>query len=63
MQRGEVLIGTTCMLLVLCTAAVVGRLFARRMAKVALEANDYFALVALVCVSDVVAMVTNADDR
>ena len=39
------------MLLALCTAAVVGRLFARRRAKVELGADDYFALVALVGIS------------
>ena len=50
-QSGEVLIGIVCMLLALCTAAVVGRLFARRRAKVALGADDYFALVALVCIT------------
>lgn len=54
-QGGEVLIGTVCMLLALCTAAVVGRLFARRLAKIALGADDYFALLALVCVSGYLA--------
>ena len=41
-------IGITCMLLVLCTAAVAGRLLARRILKLRIEADDYLALVALV---------------
>ncbi|KAI4265666.1 MAG: hypothetical protein LQ337_008951, partial [Flavoplaca oasis] len=44
---GETFIGITCMLLVLCTAAVVGRLVARRMAKTRLEADDFVSLLAL----------------
>ncbi|KAL8847521.1 MAG: hypothetical protein Q9221_007449 [Calogaya cf. arnoldii] len=44
---GETFIGITCMLLVLCTAAVVGRLYARRMTKARLEADDYTSLLAL----------------
>ncbi|KAL8879759.1 MAG: hypothetical protein Q9198_002695 [Flavoplaca austrocitrina] len=44
---GEAFIGITCMLLVLCTAAVVGRLVARRMTKAMFEADDYASLLAL----------------
>lgn len=46
---GPIIIGISCMLLVICSAAVAGRLAARRMAKVALEADDFVALLALVC--------------
>lgn len=45
---GDILIGIACMLLVLCMAAVGGRLLARRISKLRLEADDYLALVALV---------------
>lgn len=44
----NIMIGIACMLLVLCMAAVGGRLLARRRAKLRLEADDYLALVALV---------------
>jgi hypothetical protein len=47
-DAANVLIGVTCMLLVLCIAAVGGRILARRMSKVRLGADDYLALVALV---------------
>ncbi len=46
---GPIIIGISCMLLVICSAAVAGRLTARRMAKVALKADDFVALLALVC--------------
>ena len=45
---GGIIIGVPCILLVLCTAAVAGRLTARRMSKVALEADDFMAIIALV---------------
>lgn len=44
----NILIGITSMLLVLCITAVGGRLLARRMSKVHLEADDYLVVVALV---------------
>lgn len=44
----NILIGITSMLLVLCTMAVGGRLLARRMSKVHLEADDYLVVIALV---------------
>lgn len=47
-EAGEALIGVTCMLLVLCMAAVAGRLAARRMTRAALQADDYISLLALV---------------
>lgn len=47
-DMAKVAIGVSCLLLVLCTAAVTGRLLARRMAKVSLEADDLVAIVALV---------------
>lgn len=47
-DAANTLIGITCMLLVLCTAAVVGRILARRSLKLRLEADDYLALLALV---------------
>lgn len=47
-DAANVLIGVTCMLLVLCIAVVGGRLLGRRMSKVRLGADDYLALVALV---------------
>lgn len=47
-DAANTMIGFTCMLLVLCTATVVGRLLARRNLKLRLEADDYLALVALV---------------
>ena len=46
--EGPLVIGITCMLLTLCLAAVGGRLVARRMEKVRLEADDYLAIVSLV---------------
>lgn len=42
------LIGITCMLLVLCIAAVAGRVAARRIARAALQADDYISALALV---------------
>ena len=42
------LIGVTSMLLALCILAVGGRLLARRMSKVELEADDYLIMIALV---------------
>jgi hypothetical protein len=47
-NAASIMVGVTCMLLVLCIAAVLGRLLARRMSKLQLEADDYLALVALV---------------
>ena len=44
----NILIGITSMLLVLCIMAVGGRLLARRMSKVHLEADDYLVVIALV---------------
>ena len=44
----NIVIGVTCMLLVLCITAVVGRFCARRMVRVKLEADDWMAVVALV---------------
>ena len=41
-------IGVTCILLVLCILAVMGRLIARRIKRTALGADDYLAIVALV---------------
>ncbi|KAL8835785.1 MAG: hypothetical protein Q9170_003179 [Blastenia crenularia] len=46
-STGRTLIGITCMLLVLCTAGVIGRLVARRWAKATLQADDYASLLAL----------------
>lgn len=47
-EAANTIIGITCMLLVLCIAAVVGRILARRNLKLRIEADDYLALVALV---------------
>ena len=47
-EQGRIVIGFSCMFLVLCLACVVGRLLARHKARVSLEADDYLALVALV---------------
>ena len=47
-DAADLMIGIACMLLVLCMAAVGGRLLARRISKLPLEADDYLALVALV---------------
>ena len=44
----EILIGITSMLLALCTVAVGGRLLARRVSRVQLEADDYLVIIALV---------------
>lgn len=49
----NILIGVTSMLLVLCIVAVGGRLLARRMSKVSLEADDYLVVVALVSSSSI----------
>lgn len=47
-EQGRVLIGFTCMFLVLCVACVVGRILARHKVRVSLEADDHLAVVALV---------------
>ena len=47
-KQGRLLIGFTCMFLVLCLACAVGRLLARHKARLSLEADDYIAVVALV---------------
>ena len=47
-EQGRILIGFTCMFLVLCVACVVGRLLARHKVRVSLEADDHLAVVALV---------------
>lgn len=47
-DAGDTIIGITCMLLVLCTAAVLTRTLARRINKLRLEADDYLALIGLV---------------
>ena len=47
-EQGRLLIGFTCMFLVLCLACAVGRLLARHKARLSLEADDYIAIVALV---------------
>ncbi|KAL9025841.1 MAG: hypothetical protein Q9196_005408 [Gyalolechia fulgens] len=45
-RLGDILIGVSVLVLVLCTVAVAGRLVARRFVKVALEADDFVALLA-----------------
>ncbi|KAL8933957.1 MAG: hypothetical protein Q9216_006136 [Gyalolechia sp. 2 TL-2023] len=45
-RLGNILIGVSAMLFILCTLAVAGRLIARRFAKVSLEADDFVALLA-----------------
>ncbi|KAL8949500.1 MAG: hypothetical protein Q9222_004398 [Ikaeria aurantiellina] len=47
-STGGIFIGVTCMFLLLCTAAVIGRFIARRWAKVPLQADDYASLLALI---------------
>ena len=47
-EQGRILIGFTCMFLVLCVTCVVGRLLARHKVRVGLEADDHLAIVALV---------------
>lgn len=47
-RLSDILIGVSAMLLVLCTLAVAGRLIARRFVKVALEADDFVAILAWV---------------
>lgn len=47
-EQGRILIGFTCMFLVLCVACVVGRLLARHKVRVSLEVDDHLAVVALV---------------
>ena len=47
-QLANTLIGVSSMLLCLCTVAVAGRLVVRRIAKLALEADDFAAILALV---------------
>ena len=50
MHQSNLIIGVTCFFLVLCIGAVIGRLCARRMARVKLEADDWMAIFALVCI-------------
>ena len=47
-EQGRIVIGFTCMFLVLCLACVIGRLLARHKVRVSLEADDYLAVVSLV---------------
>ena len=47
-NRAPILIGVTCMLLVLCIAATSARFFARRITRAPLAADDYLVLAALV---------------
>ena len=47
-EQGRILIGFTCIFLVLCLACVLGRLLARHKVRLSLEADDYIAVVALV---------------
>lgn len=47
-DRGPILIGVTCMLLVLCIAATSARFLARRITRAPLAADDYLVLAALV---------------
>ena len=47
-EQGRILIGFTCMFLVLCVICVAGRLLARHKVRVGLEADDHLAIIALV---------------
>lgn len=47
-DRGPILIGVTCMFLVLCITATSARFLARRITGAALAADDYLVLAALV---------------
>ena len=47
-DRGPILIGVTCMLLVLCIAATSARFLARRITRAPLATDDYLVLAALV---------------
>ena len=47
-DRSPVLIGVSCMLLVLCIAATSARFLARRITRAPLAADDYLVLTALV---------------
>ena len=47
-DRGPILIGVTCMFLVLCITATSARFLARRITRASLAADDYLALAALV---------------
>lgn len=42
-QSSDILIGISVMFFVLCTLAITGRLIARKIVKVALEADDFVA--------------------
>lgn len=47
-DRGPILIGVSCMLLVLCVGATSARFLARRITRAPLAADDYLVLAALV---------------
>lgn len=47
-DRSPILIGVTCMLLVLCIAAASARFLARRITRASLAVDDYLVLAALV---------------
>lgn len=47
-ESSHMLIGVTCMFLVLCLTVVVGRLCSRRMARVKYEMDDWMAILAFV---------------
>ena len=47
-SNGPRTIGVVCMFIVLCSAALAGRFYARRIRKASIEADDYLAVAATV---------------
>lgn len=47
-KHGPIIIGVNCMMAVVCLIAIIGRWLARRMKKLGLQADDYFAFIAYV---------------
>lgn len=54
-RNTNILIGISAMFFVLCTLAVIGRLLARKMVKVALEADDFVAILSWVLFTGLIA--------
>ena len=51
-SNGPRTIGVVCMFIVLCSAVLGGRFYARRIRKASIEADDYLAVAATVSTTD-----------
>ena len=58
-DRGPLLVAVACMMMTLCTAAIISRILARRKTKMKLGADDYLAFLAHVRIIRIVHDDTN----